>query len=39
MRKENFNNDKTLRGVGTLFESDNEDYYKAVKIVNAIDNN
>ena len=32
IRKENFNNDKVLRDVRTLYESDKEDYYKPIKI-------
>ena len=34
--KENFNNDKVLRDVRTLYESDKEDYYRPIKIGHAL---
>ena len=34
IRKENFNIDKILRDIRTLYESDKEDYYKPIRIGN-----
>ena len=39
IRKENFNNDKVLRDIRTLYESDKEDYYQPIRIGNAFSSN
>ena len=38
-KNENFNNDKILRDIRTLYESDKKDYYKATRIGNAFSSN
>ena len=39
IKKENSNAGKILRDIGTLLESDNEDYYKPIRIGNAFSSN
>ena len=39
IRKENSNTGKILRDIRTLLESDNEDYYKPIRIGNAFSSN
>ena len=39
IRKENFNSDIILRGIGSLHESEEEDYYEPVRTSNAFSNN
>ena len=39
IRKENSNNNKKLRDIRTLYESDKEDYYKPIRIGNAFSSN
>ena len=39
IRKENFNSNKILRDIRTLYESDEEDYFKPIRIGNAFSNN